>query len=85
MTKYIHIHATCNFFEIFEQVPENLAVKRLKKIRENFLWAKVHNQQVVPKKKGKSIQHWCIPMVMDEENKLSVSTRVVNPELPFVN
>ena len=37
MTKYIHIHAKCNAFEIFQQVPEKIAVNTLTKIRKNFL------------------------------------------------
>lgn len=36
MTKYVHIHAKCQAFEIFEQVPEKKAVSRLKNIRQNF-------------------------------------------------
>ncbi len=37
MTKFIHIHAKCEAFEIFEQVEEKKAVSRLQKIRANFL------------------------------------------------
>ena len=36
MTKYIHIHAKCNSFEIFEQVTEKKAVGRLRDIKTNF-------------------------------------------------
>lgn len=36
MKKVIHIHAKCPAFEIFEQVPENKAVKRLENILENY-------------------------------------------------
>lgn len=36
MTKYIHIHAKCDAFEIFEQVCESKAVRRLINIRTNF-------------------------------------------------
>jgi len=39
MEKFIHIHAKCNAFEIFEQVPEKRAVQRLIKIRRNFEWS----------------------------------------------
>lgn len=39
MEKFIHIHAKCNAFEIFEQVPEKKAELRLKKIRNNFIWS----------------------------------------------
>lgn len=38
MTKYIHIHAKCNTFEIFEQVCQSKAVGRLIKIRNMFEW-----------------------------------------------
>lgn len=38
MEKFIHIHAKCNAFEIFEQVPEKKAVQRLTRIRRNFEW-----------------------------------------------
>lgn len=36
MEKIIHIHAKCEAFEIFEQVPEVQAVQRLINIRNNF-------------------------------------------------
>jgi hypothetical protein len=36
--KIIHIHAKCDAFEIWEQVPEKKAVQRLIKIRNNFKW-----------------------------------------------
>jgi hypothetical protein len=36
MEKIIHIHAKCRAFEIFEQVPEKKAVRRLNSIRNNF-------------------------------------------------
>lgn len=36
MKKFIHIHAKCTAFEIFEQVEESKAVPRLIKIRNNF-------------------------------------------------
>ena len=44
MTKYIHIHAKCNSFEIFEQVSESKAVRRLTTIRNNFLMLKRHRE-----------------------------------------
>ena len=37
MEKIIHIHAKCKSFEIFEQVPEKKAVRRLVNIRKNFI------------------------------------------------
>lgn len=37
MEKFIHIHAKCTAFEIFEQVAERKAVRRLTSIRENFM------------------------------------------------
>ena len=40
MTKFIHIHAKCEAFEIFEQVEEKKAVSRLIKIRNNFRWSR---------------------------------------------
>jgi len=40
MEKFIHIHAKCEAFEIFEQVPEKKAELALKKIRNNFTWSK---------------------------------------------
>ena len=36
MEKIIHIHAKCEAFEIWEQVPEKRAVRRLINIRKNF-------------------------------------------------
>lgn len=36
MEKYIHIHAKCQAFEIFELVSESNATKRLIQIRETF-------------------------------------------------
>jgi len=39
MEKFIHIHAKCNAFEIYEQVPEVKAVNRLIRIRNSFKWA----------------------------------------------
>lgn len=42
-TKYIHIHAKCEAFEIFEQVCESKAVSRLIKIRNMFKWAQNRN------------------------------------------
>ena len=36
MEKFIHIHAKCEAFEIFEQVKEDKAVSRLIKIRSMF-------------------------------------------------
>lgn len=36
MKRLIHIHAKCESFEIFEQVPEKIAVKRLTNIRNSF-------------------------------------------------
>ena len=36
MKKYIHIHAKCQAFEIFELVSESKATDRLIKIRETF-------------------------------------------------
>lgn len=44
MTKYIHIHAKCNSFEIFEQVCESKAVRRLVTIRNNFQMLKRHRE-----------------------------------------
>jgi len=88
MTKYIHIHAKCNYFEIFEQVPEKKSVARLVRIRENYLWAKKHNQIILPKRsKSLSNYSWIIsePKEIDQSNMLSVKTCVVNPELPFIN
>lgn len=35
--RLIHIHAQCDFFEIFEIKPENIAVKRLEAIRKMYL------------------------------------------------
>jgi len=79
MTKYIHIHAKCTRFEIFEQVPEKKAVKRLEKIRENFM----HFQQIGMNdttkklaKKFKAFNHY-------QDDHLVVKTCVVNPEIPF--
>lgn len=39
MERFIHIHAKCEAFEIFEQVPEKKAELALKKIRNNFIWS----------------------------------------------
>lgn len=36
MEKVIHIHAKCPAFEIFEQVPEKRAVKRLETIKAMY-------------------------------------------------
>lgn len=36
MKKYIHIHAKCQAFEIFELVEESKVIKRLKTIRDAF-------------------------------------------------
>lgn len=48
MEKFIHIHAKCNAFEIFEQVPEKKSFSRLIKIRNMFL-----NEERRSKKAGK--------------------------------
>lgn len=40
MKKIVHIHAKCNAFEIYEQIPEEKAVNRLIRIRRNFEWFK---------------------------------------------
>ncbi len=45
MTKYIHIHAKCSAFEIFEQVCESKAVTRLINIRNNFKKLQNHYPQ----------------------------------------
>lgn len=45
MTKYVHIHAKCQAFEIFEQVPEKKAVSRLKNIRQNFEESSFRNRR----------------------------------------
>lgn len=37
--KIIHIHAKCEAFEVYEQVPENKSVSRIIRIRNNFEWA----------------------------------------------
>lgn len=37
--KIIHIHAKCDAFEFYEQIPENKAVQRLNTIKRNFLWS----------------------------------------------
>jgi hypothetical protein len=37
MEKFIHIHAKCKAFEIFELMPEKKAVKRLVNIKKNFI------------------------------------------------
>ena len=37
MEKIIHIHAKCEAFEIWEQVPEKRVVSRLINIRKNFV------------------------------------------------
>lgn len=63
MQKFIHIHAKCDSFEIFEQVPQNKAVRRLENIKKNFQQLKSHHKSIT--------------------DKLSVKTRVVNPELNF--
>ena len=39
MEKFIHIHAKCNAFEVFEQIPEKKAVQRLTQLRRNFEWS----------------------------------------------
>jgi hypothetical protein len=65
MERFIHIHAKCEAFEVFEQIPEGKAVNRLIKIRRNFEWSKNRTGF--------------------REDKLSVKTIVVNPELPFKN
>lgn len=44
MEKIIHIHAKCEAFEIFEQVPEKEAVRRLINIRANFKQLKNRTQ-----------------------------------------
>lgn len=44
MEKIIHIHAKCEAFEIFEQVPEKKAVRRLINIRANFKQLKNRTQ-----------------------------------------
>lgn len=86
--KYIHIHAKCNYFEIFEIVPESRSVERLIKIRNNYLWSKQHHGYFMPKihknKRLKTLyKHGIIPKMVDENDKLTVKTCVVNPELPF--
>lgn len=44
MEKIIHIHAKCEAFEIWEQVPEKKAVRRLINIRKNFTNLKNRSQ-----------------------------------------
>lgn len=38
----IHIKAVSPYFEVYEIIPENKAVMRLRKIRDNFLWYNTH-------------------------------------------
>ena len=53
MTKYIHIHAKCNLFEIFEQVCERKAVRRLTQIKNNF---KKHEEIPAKTKESNSME-----------------------------
>jgi len=43
--KLIHIHAKCNAFEVYEVVPENKAVQRLVRIRNNFKFTQGHYEK----------------------------------------
>jgi len=38
MQRNIHIKAICPYFEIYELVAENKAVRKLEKIKQNFHW-----------------------------------------------
>jgi hypothetical protein len=69
MTTYIHIKAVCPYFSVYEIISQSKAVKRLENIRSHFLW---YNAQ------SKFYDKY-------PEAKLSVTTGVVNPELPLRN
>lgn len=73
MEKLIHIHAKCNSFEIFEQVPERKAVQRLEVIKRMFLYGATFVRSGRRK------------IVFKNPNgTLRVKTCLVNPELPFI-
>ena len=48
MTTYIHIHAKCPYFEIFELVPEKKAEGKLTAIRKNFEWYNTKSNMKLP-------------------------------------
>lgn len=71
MKKIIHIHAKCEAFEIWEQVPENKSVSRLITIKNMFNSIGSFGDTVSTK------------VFRLGGDKLVVNTRVVNPEFDF--
>lgn len=70
MERIIHIHAKSDRFEIFEQVPEDKSVQRLIQIKNLF---NGYGKFAKMFRKNTRVNG----------DKLTVTTRLVNPELPF--
>lgn len=70
MERLIHIHAKCDSFEIFEQLPEEKSFKRLEAIKKMFLYG------------GEFVQFGRKKTFFPKGN-LVVNTILVNPEFPF--
>lgn len=77
--KYVHIHAKCDFFELFEQVLESKSVQRCKEIKKMFLGE-------VKRRRVNFHENMLVDRMFDTtktkyENNLQVKTRLVNPTL----
>lgn len=75
--KYVHIHAKCEYFEIFEQVEESKSVERLLEIKQWFLEQSRKDEMI----QETSNAFTGVSLLYNHAEKLSVKTRLVNPEL----
>ncbi len=71
--KIIHIHAKCDQFEIFEQLPENKAVARLRLIKKMFNYT---GDLITVGTKNLGFKK-----IRNDSDKLIVKTKLVNPTL----